>query len=174
MTVFQRRLDGSECFYRNWDLYKFGFGNINGEHWLGNDRLSALTTPVPMQLRIDLRRFSGETRYATYDVFSIASERALYKLNVGMYHGTADDSMISAHHGKNFSTPDRDNDTHKTGSCAESHKGGWWYGFCHHSNLNGLYGEDNTKGVVWYTWPGHSEALMSSEMKVRPVQYALH
>ncbi|XP_014677383.1 PREDICTED: techylectin-5B-like [Priapulus caudatus] len=118
-----------------------------------------------MQLRIDLRRFTGETRYATYDVFSIASERALYKINVGMYHGTAGDSMISAHNGMNFSTPDRDNDTHETDNCAVENKGAWWYSYCKNSNLNGLYGEDSTVGVVWYSWPGKYEALMSTEMK---------
>ena len=96
-TVFQRRLDGSVDFYRGWKSYKNGFGDLNGEFWLGNDNLHRLTAADDVILRVDLEDFEGDIRYAEYTTFKVADEAAKYKLSIGGYSGTASDQMIHYH-----------------------------------------------------------------------------
>jgi len=168
-TVIQKRLDGSVDFYRGWNDYKRGFGNLNGEFWLGLDKIHRLTKQRS-KLRVDLEDTTGKTAYAEYDVFSVTSERAKYQLSIGTYSGTAGDSL-SGHRGMAFSTKDQDNDAY-SGNCATLFKGAWWYGACHSSNLNGLYhlGKHSSyaDGVNWYTWKGHYYSAKRAEMKIKP------
>ena len=53
-TVFQKRLNGSVDFYRAWSDYKVGFGDLNGEFWLGLDKIYPLTSNDNSTLRVDL------------------------------------------------------------------------------------------------------------------------
>ena len=92
-TVFQRRLDGSVDFYRDWASYKKGFGDLNGEFWLGNDNLHRLTASGDVTLRVDLEDFDGNITFAEYTPFTLADERDKYRLVVGAYNGTAGNSM---------------------------------------------------------------------------------
>ena len=93
-TVFQKRLDGSVDFYRGWDDYKRGFGNLNGEFWLGLDKIHRLTKERS-RLRVDLEDLNGNTAYADYSVFGVSSERSKYKLSLGTYSGMYFDTSIS-------------------------------------------------------------------------------
>ena len=86
-TVFQKRLDGSVSFYRYWDDYKNGFGNLNGEFWLGLDKIYRLTNKKYNRLRVDLEDTTGNTAYAEYDMFAVTNEATKYKLSLGNYSG---------------------------------------------------------------------------------------
>ena len=85
-TVFQKRLDGSVDFYRGWDDYKRGFGNLTGEFWLGLDKINRLTVSSSYKLRVDLEDIHGKTVFAEYSSFAVASERTKYKLSLGSYN----------------------------------------------------------------------------------------
>ncbi|CAH3183430.1 unnamed protein product, partial [Porites lobata] len=166
-TVVQKRLDGSVDFYRGWDDYKRGFGNLNGEFWLGLEKIHRLTKEQ-RRLRVDLKDFENQTAYAEYDSFGVGDEQSKYKLGrLGQYAGTAGDSL-AWHHNMSFSTNDQD------GSCAVLYEGAWWYNKCHDSNLNGRYlnGSHSSyaNGVNWYHWKGHYYSAKRAEMKIKPVE----
>ena len=86
-TVFQKRLDGSVDFDRNWTDYKQGFGNLSGEFWLGLDKIHRLTSQTNNTMRVELEDFDGNTTYAEYDMFAVADEADNYRLSVGGYTG---------------------------------------------------------------------------------------
>ncbi|XP_070532838.1 fibrinogen C domain-containing protein 1-A-like [Ptychodera flava] len=171
-TVIQRRQDGSVDFYRGWEDYKNGFGDLNGEFWLGNDKIHRLTNQGQRyELRVDLENFENETRFAQYDDFTIANERRRYEITLGSYSGNAGDSM-KFDNGKQFTTKDNDNDRSAKHNCAVSFTGAWWYSSCSLSNLNGQYldGENNEwgRGIVWYDWLGMKYSLKKTDIKIRP------
>ncbi|KAL7851917.1 hypothetical protein SRHO_G00177020 [Serrasalmus rhombeus] len=172
-TVIQRRMDGSVNFYRPWEQYKKGFGNKNGEYWLGLESLYQLTSKRKYELRVDLEDFEGGKVYAQYSTFSVDSEVNGYKLTVaGFMNGGAGDSL-TYHSGQKFSTFDKDQDS-SGANCAKSHLGAFWYNNCHHANPNGIYlwGRDGTLyaiGDVWYHWKTYDYGLKSITMKIRPV-----
>ncbi|CAB4013219.1 Hypothetical predicted protein [Paramuricea clavata] len=136
-TVFQRRQDASVDFYRGWQDYKNGFGDLNGNFWLGLDRIRRLTKSGQNVLRVDLMDWTNDTAYAKYGSFSVASESKGYRLKLRGFSGNAGNSL-NYHNGMKFSTYDRDNDQDGR-NCAMSFPGAWWYKSCHNSNLNGPY-----------------------------------
>ncbi len=153
--MFQRRRDGSENFYRGWTEYENGFGNVKGEHWLGLKKINCLTSVRGRtKLRIHLDDFTGHSKYVYYDHFYVGTSSTNYKLTVGGYQnwgiGAAGDGMtIHNLNGMQFSTHDSDNDL-SSRNCAVSHQGAWWHRDCTHSNLNGLYGQSDSRGLGWY------------------------
>ena len=172
--VFQRRMDGTVNFYRNWADYLKGFGDLKGEFWLGLDKIHRLTnTASSSTLRVDMKDFNGVKKFAQYSSFRVGGADTKYTLTVSGYSGDAGDSMTNPghnHNGKKFSTYDNDNDS-ASGNCAILYKAAWWYNGCHYSNLNGRYlaGQHSTyaDGINWRTWKGYYYSLKTTEMKLR-------
>ncbi|XP_076076373.1 microfibril-associated glycoprotein 4-like [Mytilus galloprovincialis] len=165
-TVIQNRTNDYIGFYRDWDAYKDGFGDLKTDFWLGNEHLNKLTEQGYYILRIDMWDFEDNHKYATYDTFVVRNEKSGYTLEVAGYNGNAGDA-ISIHNGNQFYTRDRDS----TSNCAVTSKGGWWYSNCHHANLNGRYLNGTHKtiadGINWLQWKGYYYSLKASRMMIR-------
>ena len=177
-TVFQRRQDGSVNFLRSFNDYVAGFGDRNGEFWLG---LEAIHRLAPTQsdrsvttLRVDLRDSQGNPGNATFETFGLLNFDTQYELVVARYSsGNAGDSLTQ-HSGSPFYTADRDIFPY----CASHERGAWWFlntepgHICEvfGSHLNGLYtpvNGDQNSGIQWRKFTGDYEALSFSEMKLR-------
>ncbi|XP_078311720.1 ryncolin-4-like [Crassostrea virginica] len=164
-TVIQRRMDGSGDFDRNWKSYKEGFGNVQGEYWLGNEAIHLLTKKANQELRVDMEKFTGEKAYAKYSTFSVGTESQKYKLTVGGYNGNAGDSLAN-NNGMKFSTKDQDT----SGSCAKTFHAGWWFKACFLANPNGMYRKTavkTTQSVNWYHFGNEHRALKKIRFMIR-------
>ncbi|XP_071056995.1 fibrinogen-like protein 1 [Onthophagus taurus] len=165
--VIQRRgsFEQQERFNRSWNDYKYGFGDLNKEFWLGNDFLYLLSHQNHLKLRVELETFNEKRSWAEYDSFKIGNEDENYQLKIGDYSGTAGD-YLSRHNNKNFSTFDKNNDV----SCTRYiKKTGWWFCECNDNNLNGFYYKEQSMrqdGVHWTRWKAVS--LRKAKMMVKP------
>uniref|UniRef100_A0A8C3KZQ6 Fibrinogen C-terminal domain-containing protein n=1 Tax=Chrysolophus pictus TaxID=9089 RepID=A0A8C3KZQ6_CHRPC len=179
-TVIQKRQDGSVDFNRTWNEYREGFGDLNGEFWLGNENIHKITSQGDYSLRIDMEDWNNKHKHAFYQIFSIEDEANSYRLHVDGFSGTVEDSFAWYHNKRSFSTPDSGN------ICAEISHGGWWYHQCFFSNLNGVYykgGRYSIKnrkilgpdGVVWYSWKDTAYySLRKVVMMIRPRTFRPH
>ena len=162
-TVIQRRMDGSEDFYRTWTDYVRGFGNRAAEYWIGLENIVGLTADESV-LKIELESFgdvSPISANATYQEFKVDNETSKFRLHVNGFSGTCGDGL-RYHNGSLFTTKL---------NCAQRYKGGWWYKSCHSSNLNGPYLPGNhtsyADGIDWIPCWGFYYSVRSSVMKVR-------
>ncbi|XP_072312662.1 microfibril-associated glycoprotein 4-like [Eucyclogobius newberryi] len=174
-TMIQRRMDGTVNFYRPWRQYKTGFGEADGEHWLGLEFIHMLSSRRPHELLVEMEDFEGRNASARYSSFSVGSECDRYRLQVsGFTDGGAGNSLI-VHNDMKFTSFDKDQDTSATENCAKEFLGAFWYKTCHTANPNGVYrwGEDETihaVGVEWSSWKGRDYSLKAISMKIRPAQ----
>ena len=140
---------------------------LTAEFWLGNDKIHRLKASRSSSLRVELEDWKGVKAYAKYGKFNISDEQAQYRLEVGSYSGTAEDSL-GYHNKMAFTAKDRDNDWSGL-NCAVPETGAWWYKSCSFTNLNGQY-LGNTlagRGAMWHHFRS-TLSLKFIEMKLKP------
>ncbi|XP_009074651.1 PREDICTED: LOW QUALITY PROTEIN: fibrinogen-like protein 1 [Acanthisitta chloris] len=150
-TVVQRNSHDTELTWKqSWTTYKYGFGNVHSDYWLGTEYLHLLTQQGTYKVRFVVRDKTNVTHYAEYDIFRVESEASGYPLRLGRHSGDGDDYLTLYHPKKGgihdnmkFSTVDKDQDQY-SGNCAKSY-GGWWYSRCQNVLLN-------AKNYI--VWPG--------------------
>nr|KAF6479003.1 angiopoietin like 4 [Molossus molossus] len=177
-TIIQRRQDGSVDFNRPWEAYKTGFGDPQGEFWLGLEKVHLILGDRSSHLAVQLQDWEGNAESLQFPV-RLGGEDTAYSLQltapVASELGvtTVTPSGLSLP----FSTWDRDHDLRRDKNCAKSLSGGWWFGTCSHSNLNGQYfhsvpqqRQQRKKGIFWKTWRGRYYPLQATTMLIQPTE----
>ena len=147
--TIQRRISDSVDFDRGWDDYVTGFGEADGNFWLGLENIHELTTSHDVSLYINIETFVGEPFTLKLQTFYVGNAASNYAWNISGFSQSADrierPIIGGADIGMMFSTRDRDNDIHGSVNCASDlYRGGWWYRACTALNPNGNYEGDVT------------------------------
>ncbi|KAF1672963.1 FGL1L protein, partial [Pygoscelis papua] len=140
-TVIQRNRQSTEITWaESWSTYKYGFGNVHTEYWLGTEYIHQISKQKVYQVRFVIWDAANNINFADYNLFSLEDESQGYRLRLGTYSGLAGDAMTTnsaatVHDNMKFSAKDLDQDTY-SGNCASSYGGGWWYSACYSVRLN--------------------------------------
>ena len=181
-TVFLRNRYGNISFYKSWVDYKYGFGDLDYDFWLGNEFLFKATTLYNLhesnttQLYVNLVDKANTNFYVKYKNFAVLPESTNYRLHIsGHMYGTAGDSL-EYHNNAEFSTKDKDNDISSSRNCAALYdtKGGWWFKSCRNSHLSSTlkdyynpYLHKYTPAPIWYHVHNNRNLLRSATMMFR-------
>ena len=172
--AFQRRFNGSVDFHTKlWKDYKNGFGNGEGEYWLGNDMLHDITRSGSHDLYVIAKNFNGNIQYKRFRGFTIGSEATKYRFHYeSVYTGYSTYDLFVKPLNMKFTTPDQDNDVNQD-NCAVSYPGGWWFNSCHHDYMNGNYSQSETcpraTGLHWFIWQSndHKKCLKETMLMIK-------
>ena len=178
--MYQRRVDGKVHFKRNWQEYKYGFGENGGnttELWLGNENVYQLVQSYGYNaatLRIEVDAFDGDNGWIEASNFELSDERELYRI-YWIRSRASTVSMRDAwneHYTHSFKTFDNIGGEQV---CLDRMKGGWWYtrvGRCGPVLLNGEYlnSEVRTKTSI-FVRNFKTVSLQRSRMMFRETHY---
>ena len=173
--VIQRRNAslGTVNFTRNWEDYENGFGDLDGEFWIGLRNIHELTNQHDVDLQISVWNDTEISITWNYSTFIIAGPEQKYQLTVSGGTGDGGRDAFAYNNGHFFTTYDRDNDGSGR-NCGYSDQGGWWYNTCAYANLNGRHELSGLPGtstneqlLIWNSGGDRHKVYTNSEMKIR-------
>ena len=133
-TVIARRKNDSVNFNRSWNDYVSGFGDLNGEHYLGLEKVHRLTKTISV-LRVDVTSYTQGSKYLKYSGYKVgpAPKYSQYKSND--YIGNTDSLQGQFHNGVKVTTKEN----------GEDDWGPIVFKNCYSRNFNGPYND-----CVWF------------------------
>uniref|UniRef100_A0A3Q1LFZ4 Angiopoietin-related protein 3 n=1 Tax=Bos taurus TaxID=9913 RepID=A0A3Q1LFZ4_BOVIN len=170
-TLIQHRIDGSQNFNETWENYKYGFGRLDGEFWLGLEKIYSIVMQSNYILRIELEDWKD--KYYTEYSFHLGDHETNYTLHLAEISGNGP-KAFPEHKDLMFSTWDHKAKGHF--NCPESNSGGWWYhDVCGENNLNGKYNKPKAKakperkeGICWKSQDGRLYSIKATKMLIHP------
>lgn len=172
-TVIQRRKDGSRNFDQTWEKYESGFGDFEGDFWLGLRRIRSLVAQGNSVLHVQLEDWKRGRRSAEYR-FSLGGPERNYTIQVTHLSGDLP-GPLGNRSGVMFSTRDRDNRRLGRSACGHAPSGGWWLDACGDANLNGRHFHarassrpERRRGIHWRAAPRSLHTLQLTQISVRP------
>ncbi|KAL0966662.1 hypothetical protein UPYG_G00298020 [Umbra pygmaea] len=175
-TMIQRRRDGSVDFDQLWQAYQSGFGSLNGEFWLGLEKIHAVARDTDYVLKVRFSDWREDAETVQYSI-RLGGEDSHYALHIRETSNSNLESALAIDaSGVPFSTRDQDNDRKNDTNCAKQLSGGWWFSSCGRSNLNGRYfvspppkqRHQRKQGIFWKTWRGRYYPLKTTAMMIAP------
>ncbi|XP_067842860.1 fibrinogen-like protein 1-like protein [Heptranchias perlo] len=154
--------NGRTSFAEPWSTYQHTFGDMETDHWLGNEYIHLITQQAHYEVKFIIQSESERVEI-DYASFNIESEANKYTLRLGSpigesaFHdyltkdGSSDNMM--------FSTKDEDNDRDPTQNCADISGGGWWFNHCSSVMLN---------SINQIHWPGICDNCKSATILIKP------
>ena len=165
-------------FTRNISDYEKGFGDLDGEFWIGLRVIHELTNQQNMALKMkmwDGKRYTMNWNYQLFRIYNKNNRYALYQLSGSSGDGPYDAFGQTINSNTDFQTYDYYRPG--WGICGYTRQSGWWYYTTHcnsHSNPNGRHqpsgicGIDQTgERLIWKISSGY-RIYTHSEMKIRP------
>ncbi|XP_012926484.1 angiopoietin-related protein 3 [Heterocephalus glaber] len=171
-TLIQHRIDGSQNFNETWEKYKYGFGKLDGEFWLGLEKIYSIVKQSNYILRIELEDWKDNKYYVEYS-FHLGNHATNYTLHLLEMPGNGP-KVFPEHQDLVFSTWDHKADGRL--HCSGSYSGGWWWhDVCDENNLNGKYNKPRAKsktekrrGICWRSQHGKLYSIKSTKMLIHP------